>query len=54
LYFARCQATCKQGLVALAPHIEILKLTIPCVVGHLPGIIHTITLVLALLTVIKI
>jgi hypothetical protein len=43
-----------QGLVALASHVEILKLTIPCIVGHLPGIIHTIPLVLALMTVLKI
>jgi hypothetical protein len=28
LFYARCQAACKQELVALAPHIEILKLTI--------------------------
>jgi hypothetical protein len=42
LFYATSLVTCKQGLVALAPHIEILKLSIPCVVGHLPGIIHTI------------
>jgi hypothetical protein len=38
---------------ALAPHIEILKLTIPCVVGHLPVIIHAIPSVLALITILK-
>jgi hypothetical protein len=27
LFYARCQAACMQGLIALAPHIEILKLT---------------------------
>jgi hypothetical protein len=32
LFHARRLATCKQGLVALAPHIEILNLSIPCVV----------------------
>jgi hypothetical protein len=54
LFYARCRAACKQGLVALAPHIEILELAIPCVVGHLPTIIHTIPLVPALITILKI
>jgi hypothetical protein len=40
LFYARSLANCKQGLVSLAPHIEILKLTSPCVVGNLPGILH--------------
>jgi hypothetical protein len=35
-----------QGFVALATNIEISNLTMPCIVGHLPGIIHTIPLVL--------
>jgi hypothetical protein len=51
LLYARSLATCKQGLVALAPHIEMLKLSVPCVVGHLLGIIHTIPLGLGIIAV---
>jgi hypothetical protein len=54
LFYARCRAACKQGLVALAPYIEILELAITCVIGHLPTIIHTIPLVPALITILKI
>jgi hypothetical protein len=55
--FSLCEessATCNQGLVALAPHIETLKLAIPSVVGHLPDLLHILASDLPIITGLKI
>jgi hypothetical protein len=53
ILYARSLTSCKQGLFALAPHIEIQNLQIPCIVGHLPGILHPIPSDLPIITVLK-
>jgi hypothetical protein len=41
-FYASSLPTCKPGLVALAPHVEILKLSIPCVVGICMNVLHKV------------